>query len=141
MTIDCEAAKTGSVGVRSGVAPYLSVEGAAKAADFYVKAFNATELVRMPPDDKGRYMHIHLDVNGASVMLADPFPEHGHPYEPLKGVTLHMQVKDVDAWWDRAVKAGCEIVLPLQLMFWGDNYGQLRDPFGVLWSLAETPTK
>jgi uncharacterized glyoxalase superfamily protein PhnB len=50
---------------------------------------------------------------------------------------LHLQVDDVDAWWQRAVDAGAEIVLPLQKMFWGDRYGQLRDPFGVLWSMSQ----
>ena len=67
---------------------------------------------------------------------ADPYPEHGHPHEPAKGYTLHMKIKDIDAAWTRAVDAGCEIVLPLQKMFWGERYGQLRDPFGVLWSMG-----
>jgi uncharacterized glyoxalase superfamily protein PhnB len=70
-------------------------------------------------------------------MLSDAYPEHGHPLKTPQGFMLHLQVEDVDAWWDRAVAAGAEIVLPLQLMFWGDRYGQLRDPFGVLWSLSE----
>ncbi len=67
--------------VLGGVAPYLGVNSASKAADFYVKALAATEVLRMPPDDKGRYMHIHLLVNGGSLMLADAFPDHGHPLE------------------------------------------------------------
>ncbi|MPZ34330.1 MAG: VOC family protein [Rhodospirillales bacterium] len=125
--------------VLGGVAPYLSVSNAGKAADFYVKALGATEVVRMPPDDKGRYMHIHLVVNGGSLMLADAFPDHGHPLEKPAAFTLHLQVDDVDAWFERAKKAGAEVVLPVQLMFWGDRYGQVRDPFGVLWSMATTP--
>lgn len=128
------------VAVKGGVVPYLSVRDAAAAADFYIKAFGATEAFRYPPDDKGRYLHIHLYVNGGSLMLADPFPDHGHPHQPAQGYTLHMKVDDVDAWWKRAVDAGAEVVLPLQRMFWGDRYGQLRDPFGVLWSMGMPDT-
>jgi uncharacterized glyoxalase superfamily protein PhnB len=122
--------------VLGGVAPYLSVSNAGAAADFYVKAFGAREAIRMPPDDKGRYMHIHLVINGGSVMLADAFPDHGHPLETPAAFTLHLQVDDVDAWFERATKAGAEVVMPLTDMFWGDRYGQLRDPFGVLWSMG-----
>ena len=127
--------------VRGGVAPYLSVSDAGKAADFYVKALGAQELLRMPPDEKGRYMHIHLVINGGSVMLADAFPDHGHPLEKPAAFTLHVQVDDADAWWQRAVDAGAEGVLPVSVMFWGDRYGQVRDPFGVLWSFGTTVTK
>ena len=125
--------------VLGGVAPYLSVSNAGKAAEFYVKAFGATEAIRMPPDEKGRYLHIHLVINGGSLMLADVFPEHGHPLEKPAAFTLHLQVDDADAWFERATKAGAEAVLPVQLMFWGDRYGQVRDPFGVLWSVGTTP--
>jgi len=125
--------------VLGGVAPYLSVSSAGKAAEFYVKAFGATEAIRMPPDEKGRYLHIHLVINGGSLMLADVFPEHGHPLEKPAAFTLHLQVDDADAWFERATKAGAEAVLPVQLMFWGDRYGQVRDPFGVLWSVGTTP--
>lgn len=124
------------VEVKGGIVPYLSVSDASKAAEFYVKAFGAKEAFRYPPDDKGRYLHIHLYINGGSLMLADPFPDHGHPHQPAQGYTLHLRVDDVDAWWKRAVDAGAEVVLPLQRMFWGDRYGQLRDPFGVLWSMG-----
>ena len=122
--------------VLGGVAPYLNVDGAGKAAAFYVRAFGAKEVFRAPPDEKGRFMHIHLVVNGGSLMLCDPFPEHGHPHKTPQAFTLHLQVEDVDAWWKRAVDAGAEVLLPLQVMFWGDRYGQVRDPFGVSWSLA-----
>lgn len=126
---------------RSGVAPYLQVSDAAKAAAFYVKAFGAEEIARAPADDKGRLMHVHLVINGASVMLCDPFPDHGHPHEKPQGFTLHMQVEGIDGKFQRAVEAGAEAVLPVQLMFWGDRYGQLRDPFGVLWSMGESQPK
>jgi uncharacterized glyoxalase superfamily protein PhnB len=92
----------------------------------------------MPPDEKGRYMHIHLVVNGGSLMLADAFPDHGHPLEAQSGYTLHLQVDDADAWWKRAVEAGAEPLMPVTDMFWGDRYGQFRDPFGVRWSVGTT---
>jgi PhnB protein len=85
-------------------------------------------------------MHIHLYINGGSVMLSDPYPEHGHPLQTPQAFSLHLQVDDVDAWWRRAVEAGAEIGMPLQKMFWGARYGQLRDRFGVTWSLS-TPVK
>ena len=126
-----------SAQVLGGIVPYLELDGASKAAAFYQQAFAACEVFRYPPDDKGRTMHIHLHLNGGSLMLSDPYPEHGHPHKPAQGYTLHLKVDDVDAWWQRAVAAGAEVVLPLQKMFWGDRYGQLRDPFGVLWSMGQ----
>jgi len=122
--------------VLGGPCPYLSVSNAAQAAEFYANALGAREVMRMPPDDKGRYMHIHLVINGGSLMLADAFPEHGAPLEKPAGFTLHLQVDDVDAAFDRAIKAGATVALPVQDMFWGDRYGQFRDPFGVLWSVG-----
>jgi uncharacterized glyoxalase superfamily protein PhnB len=126
-----------SAQVLGGIVPYLEVDGASKAAAFYAKAFAAREVFRYPADDTGRTMHIHLHINGGSLMLSDPYAEHGHPHKPAQGYTLHLKVDDVDAWWRRAVAAGAEVMLPLQKMFWGDRYGQLRDPFGVLWSMSQ----
>ena len=123
--------------VRGGVVPYLNLDGAARAADFYVAAFGAIEAGRMPPDPQGRSMHIHLYVNGGSLMLSDPFPEHGCPAVPQQGYSLVLRVDDADALFARAVAAGATPVMPVQDMFWGDRYGQLRDPFGVLWALNQ----
>lgn len=123
--------------VLGGLTPYLQVEGASKASEFYVKAFGAKEVFKHPVDESGRTMHIHLYVNGSSLMLSDGYPEHGCPVEKPQGYNLTLQVKDIDSWWKRAVDAGATIVLPLQDMFWGARYGQLRDPFGVLWSMNE----
>ena len=122
----------------SGIAAYLMVDGAVRASEFYQRAFDAEVLASMPPDATGRTMHVHLGINGASLMLSDAWPEHGHPWQPPAGFTLHLQVEDADAWFDRAVAAGCDVVLPLQLMFWGDRYGQLKDPFGVSWSIGSS---
>jgi PhnB protein len=125
--------------VLGGVAPYLSVSGALKAGEFYKRAFGAEIVASHPPDDKGRTMHVHLYINGGSLMLSDAYPEHGHHLEKPQAFTLHLQVDNVDAWFKRAFDAGAEVVLPVQEMFWGDRYGQLRDPFGVLWSIATSP--
>ena len=124
--------------VMSGIAPYVMVEGAIKASEFYQKAFAAQEVARNVSEDGVRCMHLHLYINGASLMLTDPWPEFGHGFTGIDGITLHLQVEDVDSWWARAVEAGCEIAMPLETQFWGDRYGQLKDPFGVMWSLAES---
>jgi PhnB protein len=121
--------------VLGGVAPYLTVGNAGDAAAFYGRAFEAREVARMPADEQGRTMHIHLHINGGSVMLSDPYPEHGYPLQAPQAFTLLLPAgDDVEARWSRAVEAGAEVVMPLQVMFWGDRYGQLRDPFGVMWS-------
>ena len=123
--------------VKGGLNVYLQVDGALKAAEFYQRAFGAEQAFAYPPDEQGRTMHAHLYVNGSSLMLSDSYPEHGHPYEKPQGFTLqlHPAADEIDAWWQRAVDAGCEVVTPLQVMFWGDRWGQLRDPFGIDWAL------
>jgi PhnB protein len=123
--------------VLGGVVPYLNVSNAGAAADFYVKAFGAKEVFRYPPDEKGRHMHIHLHLNGGSLMLSDPFPEHGCEHKDPQGFNLHMKVQGIDKAFQRAVDAGATVVMPVQKMFWGDRYGQLRDPFGVTWAMGE----
>jgi uncharacterized glyoxalase superfamily protein PhnB len=120
---------------KGGLTPYLSLDGALKAADFYKKAFAAEVAASHPPDEKGRTMHVHLYINGSSLMLSDAFPEHGHPLQTPAGFNLTLQVGNVDEWYDRAASAGCTAVMPPQDMFWGDRYGQLKDPFGVLWAI------
>lgn len=124
--------------VLQGLVPYLQVGGAAAASEFYQKAFGAREVFRHPLDEKGRTMHIHLYLNDSSLMLSDAYPEYGHALEKPQAFDLTLQVPDIDSWWERAVAAGCEVVLPVQQMFWGARYGQLRDPFGVRWSMNES---
>ena len=121
--------------VKGGVVPYLTVDGATKAAEFYKKAFAAEVAAIQPPDEKGRTMHAHLYINGSSVMLSDAYPEHGHPLKAPASFNLTLQVDDTDKWFDRAIEAGCAVVMPAQDMFWGERYGQLKDPFGVLWAI------
>ena len=128
-----------SAPLNGGVVPYLMLEGAAKAIDFYKRAFAAEEVGGRAAMEDGRLMNARVDINGGSVMLMDPMPEHGHPASTHKGFNLHLQVDDADAWFDRAVGAGCEIIMPMALQFWGDRYGMVRDPFGVTWAFGATP--
>jgi uncharacterized glyoxalase superfamily protein PhnB len=122
---------------KGGLVTYLQVDGATKAADFYQRAFGAEVAVAHPVDDKGRTMHVHLYINGSSLMMGDAYPEHGHPLQKPQAFNLTLQVDDIDRWWKRAVDAGAEVVMPVADMFWGDRYGQLRDPFGVLWAMNQ----
>lgn len=120
------------------VTPHLICTGAADAIDFYKRAFNAAELVRMPTPG-GKLMHACLRIGDSNVMLVDEFPEWGS-FSPrsLKGtpVTIHLTVLNADATVEQAVTAGAKIVMPLQDMFWGDRYGIIEDPFGHRWSIA-----
>ncbi|MEW5684515.1 MAG: glyoxalase/bleomycin resistance/extradiol dioxygenase family protein [Pseudomonadota bacterium] len=131
------AAEMPKVEVKGGVVPYLSVDGAAKAAELYGRALGAQVAAMYPPDESGKTMHIHLYINGSSVMLADFYPEHGHGFEKPQAFNLNIQVDDIEAWWKRAIDAGFTTVMPPQKMFWGDTYGQCVDPFGVMWSMNQ----
>jgi PhnB protein len=123
----------------SPVSCYLHPKGgrAAEAAEFYKRAFAAEETARMPADDGKRLMHVQLTINGGSVMMSDEFPEYSQSQvREMGGFTIHLQVDDADAWYERAVAAGCEVRMPLEDQFWGDRYGSVRDPFGVDWSIG-----
>ena len=130
-------------GPTTGLTPHLAIpdKRGAEAIDFYGKAFGATEQARMLADDGVRLMHAHLIVNGASLMMHDDFPEYtGGAMAPPSGVTLHLQVDDTDAWYDRAIAAGSTPRMSPEDMFWGDRYAQVIDPFGHAWSIG-TPVK
>ncbi len=122
--------------------PHLICRDAAKAIDFYKKAFGAEERMRMP-DPSGRIMHAELSIGDSTFMLGEENPQCGNQ-SPLSlngsPVSLHIYVQDVDKSFDRAVKAGAKVKMPVMDMFWGDRYGQVSDPFGHSWSLA-THTK
>jgi uncharacterized glyoxalase superfamily protein PhnB len=122
---------------KGGLIAYLNVDGALAAADFYTKAFGAEIVAQQPADDQGRTMHVHLHVKGSSLMLADFFPEHGQPKVAPQGFSLVLIPRDIHAEFQRAVDAGCEVVMPVQQMFWGDLYGGLRDPYGINWGMNQ----
>jgi PhnB protein len=122
------------------ITPHIIVKGAAKAIDFYAKAFGAEEVLRMPTPDGGRLMHAEVKIGNSILMLADEFPEWGGGPSPqsLGGspVVLGLYVTDVDAVYQQAIAAGATGKMPPADMFWGDRYGKLVDPFGHEWSIA-----
>ena len=120
------------------VTPYLAIEGAAQAIDFYKQAFGAEEIARLPgPGDT--VAHAEIRIGGAMIMLGEACPERGSPgAKALKGspVSIMLYVDDVDAVAARAQKAGAKVTMPVADMFWGDRYGTLEDPFGHRWGVA-----
>jgi PhnB protein len=120
------------------VTPYLIVQGAAQAIDFYQRAFGAKVLVRMD-DDKGRIGHAELKLGDSVVMLADEVPEMGHKSPQTlggTGVSLLLYVPDVDAAVAQAVQSGAKLKRPVADQFYGDRTGGIEDPFGHVWYLA-----
>ncbi len=123
-------------GYRS-VTPYLSIKGAAKALDFYKKAFGAEERMRM--DHNGMIMHAEIMIGDSMVMLADEFPDMGHVSPHALGgtpVSLMLYVSDVDAVMARAIAAGATEKRAANNEFYGDRMGAVTDPFGHVWSIA-----
>jgi PhnB protein len=123
------------------VTPYLSVKGAAKAIEFYKRAFGATELVRMGMPD-GRVGHAELQIGDSRIMLADEMPEMSQAVArspaSLGGTTfgLNVYLPDVDAQFQRAIEAGATVKRPVQTQFYGDRSGTVADPFGHMWTLS-----
>jgi len=120
------------------VTPYMAIRDAARAIEFYNKAFGAEELFRMPGPG-GRVLHAEIQIGNSRIMLGEESLEQGAPSPQTLGGSatgLLLYVTDVDASFNRAVKAGCTAEMPPTDMFWGDRYGKLADPFGHKWSIA-----
>jgi uncharacterized glyoxalase superfamily protein PhnB len=122
------------------VTPSIVVKGAAKAIDFYKKAFAAEEVSRFPAPDGG-LMHAELRIGDSALLLADEMPDQGGGKSPKSiggtPVSFFVYRENVDAAWKRAVDAGGKPVMPLADQFWGDRAGCLEDPFGHRWWLAQ----
>jgi PhnB protein len=123
------------------LSPSLIVRDAAKAIEFYQKAFGAKLLEKHAMPDGKTIMHAALKIGDSIFMLADEFPEWGAVSPKSQGgggnsVTLHLYVEDADASFQRAVSAGATVKMPLADQFWGDRYGKLTDPFGYNWSVG-----
>jgi PhnB protein len=121
------------------VTPYLTVQGAAKAIEFYKRAFGAHDEGRMDSPDGKRVIHAEIRIGDSMVMLSDEFPGMGaRSPQALGGTTasIFLYVPDVDAAFKRAVDAGAKAVMPPTDMFWGDRFGKLVDPFGHEWAMA-----
>ena len=124
-------------GYRS-VTPYLIVDDAARALDFYATVFGAVESVRMPMPG-GKVGHAEIKIGDSMIMLADEMPEMGYSAPPTFGgtpVSLMLYVADVDAQFAKAVAAGATVKVPLKDEFYGDRTGQVTDPFGHVWILS-----
>jgi PhnB protein len=120
------------------VTPYLAVDDAAEAIEYYKKAFGAKERVRMEAPG-GKIGHAEIEVGDSLVMLSDPFPQAStKPPKELGGTSasVFMYVEDVDAVVKQAVDAGATIAMEVSDQFWGDRFGSVLDPFGHLWSIA-----
>jgi len=119
--------------------PHLVVRDAARAAGWYGSALGAVERSRIPLPG-GKLMSVELAFGDATVMIADEFPDAGI-LSPLSiggtATVLHLRTADVDAAWRRAIAAGAEVHHPLQDAFWGERHGQISDPFGHRWGLAQ----
>jgi PhnB protein len=119
------------------VTPYLIIQGAAAAIEFYKKAFGATELFRM--EHEGKIGHAEIKIGDSPIMLADEHPEMGHVGPKTLGgspVGIMIYVDDVDTVFNQAIESGGEQVKPLQDQFYGDRSGVLTDPFGHVWTVA-----
>ena len=118
------------------ITPYLTVDNAKEAIDFYKRAFDAKQTVRMDSPD-GKVSHAELKIGDSMLMISDAMRGARSP-RSLGGtpVNLFLYVDDVDTVFNRATNAGARVELPVDDMFWGDRYGKLTDPFGHSWSIA-----
>jgi PhnB protein len=120
------------------VTPYLIVDGAAAAIDFYSAVLGASERGRMPAPG-GKVGHAELEIGDSLIMLADEFPEMGARSPKAFGgspVSLHVYVEDVDSVFERATEAGAKATRPVEDRFYGDRTGQFEDPFGHRWDVS-----
>lgn len=120
------------------VMPYLHINGARAAIDFYSSVLGAKERMSMPGPE-GKVGHAELNIGESVIMLADEFPDMGARGPKSVGgtpVTIHVYVEDVDATMDRAVKSGATVLRPVEDKFYGDRGGEFEDPFGHHWSIA-----
>jgi PhnB protein len=118
--------------------PYLIIKGAARALDFYKKAFGAVELMRMDGPN-GKIGHAEIKIGDSPIMLADEFPDMGFRSPQSLGgtpVSLCLYVEDVDTRFTQAVAAGATVMRPVKDQFYGDRSGTLTDPFGHVWTIA-----
>lgn len=111
------------------VTPLLNIKNAALAIELYKKAFGA-EVREIYASPDGTIMMCELQVGSSIVRISDAIRD------AVTSSSLSLYVENADAWWQRAVDAGLEVVMPLQDMFWGDRFGAVRDPFGTTWSIA-----
>lgn len=118
--------------------PYLAVRGAARALEFYKRAFGAKELIRHEAPG-GKIGHAEIQIGDSRIMLADEYPDMGFLGPESTGgpgVMIHLYVEDVDALAAQLAAAGAKEMRPVQDQFYGDRSGAFRDPFGHVWNLS-----
>lgn len=127
----------------SSVIPHLAVSDGEAAIAFYTQAFGATLLNKHVADDGKRLMHAHLNIGGGTIFLHDEFPEYGSSGGAIApsrlggaSCTIHLDAPDADVAWEQALAAGASVLMPLGNQFWDMRYGQIKDPFGHVWSIG-----
>lgn len=123
----------------NSVSAYLVVPNSEEALSFYERAFGAKTVSRMRGPDGKSTVHAEMRIGNSTVMLSDENPQWGTKSARTLGgspVSLHIYVEDADALFNRAVKAGCQVAYPMGDPFWGDRYGKVTDPFGLVWGIA-----
>jgi len=117
---------------------HLIVKGAAAYCDFLKRAFNAVEI-RRSPGPGGKLMHAQFQIGDSMLMFADDFAEEMHMPPLAEGrmpFVMNLYVPDADAAWSQALAAGCGVAFPIANQFWGDRYGQVKDPYGITWAIS-----
>lgn len=120
------------------ITPSIVCKNASKAIELYKGVLGAVELARMEGPG-GTVAHAELKIGDSVLMISDEFPGMSHAPQPgtASGNYLFIYSENVDALFDRAVKAGCQVEIPLSNQFWGDRYGKVRDPFGHTWGFGQ----
>ena len=120
------------------ITPAIVCKGATSAIEYYKEVFHAKEKLRMPGPG-GAIIHAELAIGDSILMLSDEFPgmTSAPPADAPNSINLFLYTDDVDTVFNRAVKAGAKVEMPLENQFWGDRYGKIRDPFGHRWGLAQ----
>jgi len=122
------------------ITPHMIIRDCSKAIEFYKNAFDAQQMggIALAPD--GKVMHATLKIGDSIVMMSDEFPQ-SKSVGPLSlggtTIVLNIYTENADKLWEKAVKAGATVTMPLGNQFWGDRYGQVADPFGHRWSIAQ----
>ncbi len=121
------------------ISPHIVCRDSAKAIEFYKNVFGAKEANRFLHPQTGIIMHAELKIGDSTLMLTNEAPDWGcfaPNYEKGAPITLHLYVEDTDTLMKRAEQEGAEVLMPAEDSFWGDRYGQIKDPFGHIWAIA-----
>jgi PhnB protein len=116
------------------ITPQLAIDGCDKAIEWFKKAFGAELLSRAPDPSGKKVWHASMKIGSSIFFVNDVFPDMGGGAQTA---SLWLYTENVDQWFKRATEAGAEVAMPMMDMFWGDRMGQIKDPFGNRWNLAQ----